>query len=86
MDDFDQVCDRVDACEGVKTNFLFVDGNMPRTNEVDANFVPQENGSTVGCELSCLTRRCSNLWADFAIKDYFFTYLTEVRMVEIFVE
>ena len=66
----------------VTTRFLFVDGNMPRTNEVDVNFMSRENGNIAECELSCLTGRRSNLWVDFAIGDYYLTYLREVWMAE----
>ena len=81
-DDFDEVYHRVNACEGVKAHFLFVDCKMPWTNKIDVYFMLWENGSVVRSKLSCLTRRCLNLWAYCAIRDYFSTYVTEVWMVE----
>ena len=47
-DDFDEVCNRIDACEGIKAHFLLVNCNMPMTYEDDVYFIPRRMGALRG--------------------------------------
>ena len=40
-DNYDKVGCQIDTCELVEAHFLFVDFNVPRTNEINVDFKPR---------------------------------------------
>ena len=80
---FDEVCDWINAREGIKFEVDFVDLDQPWANAVDMNFGPRKDWSISGSKLALGSSCCADFWANSAVGDHFAARFANIWTVEV---